>query len=97
MEGISVRLITKFSRTKAPKGSANCDISDILQRDLLLGVDYTDDPDSWLFAWDDLNPDCQISDESIANGNIKETAKEDYKDSRYGLGKDLGNWLLHFM
>lgn len=89
----SVRYITKLSRAIAPKGSANCDLSDILQRDLLLGVDYTDDPDSWLFAWDDLNPDCQISDKSQANGNIQGTDRGDYTDGRYGLGKDLGNWL----
>lgn len=45
-------------RTNAPKGAPNCDLSDILQRDLLSEVDYTADRDSWLFAWDNYNPEC---------------------------------------
>ncbi|KAB0805027.1 hypothetical protein PPYR_01997 [Photinus pyralis] len=45
-------------RLLVPKGSANCDLSDILQRDLLSNVDYVPDPNSWLFAWDLHNPQC---------------------------------------
>lgn len=36
----------------------NCFLSDILQRDLLPHIDYVHDPDSWLFAWDNFNPQC---------------------------------------
>lgn len=92
----SVVYIKTFFRPKTPKGAANCDLSDILQRDLLLGVDYIDDPDSWLFAWDDLNPDCQISDKDNSNSNVKITEKEDFKqEQRYGLGKALGNYCFY--
>ncbi|KAF2894915.1 hypothetical protein ILUMI_11260 [Ignelater luminosus] len=45
-------------QTLAPKGSPNCDLSDIVQRDLLSNVDYIPDRDSWLFAWDIHNPRC---------------------------------------
>ncbi|KAL1513834.1 hypothetical protein ABEB36_003184 [Hypothenemus hampei] len=36
----------------------NCLLSDILQRDLLPNVDYVHDDTSWLFSWDNYNPQC---------------------------------------
>ncbi|KAK4885792.1 hypothetical protein RN001_002063 [Aquatica leii] len=45
-------------RMQSVKGTSNCDLSDILQRDLLSNVDYVVDPDAWLFAWDLHNPRC---------------------------------------
>ncbi|KAK5647334.1 hypothetical protein RI129_002226 [Pyrocoelia pectoralis] len=68
-------------RGLVPKGSPNCDISDILQRDLLSNVDYVPDPDSWLFAWDLHNPQCVsviivgntiFGGEHLAQGHDKE-------------------------
>ncbi|XP_048523827.1 uncharacterized protein LOC109536280 [Dendroctonus ponderosae] len=36
----------------------NCFLSDIIQRDLLPNVDYMNEPSSWIFTWDDYNPEC---------------------------------------
>ncbi|KAF5304702.1 hypothetical protein FQA39_LY09479 [Lamprigera yunnana] len=48
-----------FSFRLSPvKGTPNCDLSDILQRDLLSNVDFVADPDAWLFSWDLRNPNC---------------------------------------
>ncbi|KAL3288837.1 hypothetical protein HHI36_003284 [Cryptolaemus montrouzieri] len=47
-----------FSYRSHPHGGANCFLSDIHQRDLLPFIDYVQDADSWLFAWDNYNPKC---------------------------------------
>ncbi|GLV39891.1 uncharacterized protein CBL_08045 [Carabus blaptoides fortunei] len=55
-------------RNLAPKGQPNCELSDIELRDLLPDLDYTRDPDSWLFAWDNYSPQCSALDESGGHG-----------------------------
>ncbi|RZC35297.1 uncharacterized protein BDFB_009064, partial [Asbolus verrucosus] len=57
-----------FSTSNNLKWDPNCKLSDILQRDLLPNVDYVPDPDSWLFAWDNYNPECRaIANEPVHN------------------------------
>lgn len=47
-----------FCSVTNERGAPNCFLSDIYQRDLLAEVDYVADQDSWLFAWDNYNPQC---------------------------------------
>lgn len=64
-------------------------------------MDYVPDPDSWLFAWDDLNPHCSIDGRSPGHsaipghtgGGNKGGQKEDLQEGRQGLGKALGKTL----
>jgi hypothetical protein len=38
----------------------NCLLSDIEQRDLRPGLDYVHDSDTWMFAWNFLDPQCDL-------------------------------------
>jgi hypothetical protein len=38
----------------------NCLLSDIEQRDLRPGLDYVHDSDNWMFAWNFLDPRCDL-------------------------------------
>ncbi|XP_050305969.1 uncharacterized protein LOC126743078 [Anthonomus grandis grandis] len=57
-QGNAFRCMTFSFVTDGPKIGHNCYLSDIMQRDLLPNVDYVDDPTSWLFTWDNHNPEC---------------------------------------
>lgn len=50
----------QYFRTATLNDAPNCDLSDIVQRDLLSNVDYVEEPNSWLFAWDIHNPRCAV-------------------------------------
>jgi len=39
----------------------NCLLSDIEQRDLRPGLDYVHDSDNWMFAWNFLDPRCDLT------------------------------------
>lgn len=67
----------------------NCDLSDILQRDLLANVDYVPDPESWLFAWDNYNPQCMAF---VAGSLANEIRDTNPKIGREGGGKFLGRY-----
>lgn len=45
-------------RPTASRGEPNCELSDIPQSDLQPEIDYTQEPSSFLFAWDTNNPQC---------------------------------------
>lgn len=63
--------LRSFFRTTGRKSSPNCLLSDIYQRDLLPNLDYVPDPDSWLFAWDNYNPECvDIAQQPISDNHI---------------------------
>lgn len=65
-----LEIVQFFFRTGSPKYSPNCLLSDIYQRDLLPNIDYVYDPDSWLFAWDNYNPECiALAQEPPINDN----------------------------
>lgn len=67
------------SRSGDTRGSPNCELSDILQRDLLPNVDYVPDPDSWLFAWDNFNPECFALAQEHVHTNHLENRRHDIK------------------
>jgi len=39
----------------------NCFLSDIEQRDLRPGLDYVHDSENWMFAWNFLDPQCDLT------------------------------------
>lgn len=51
-----------YSRPTANKNEPNCELSDISQNDLQPEVDYAHEPTSFLFAWDNNNPQCMPKD-----------------------------------
>lgn len=88
-------------RKAAENGIPNCAMSDVLQRDLQLNVDYVPDPDSLLFAWDNYNPLCfdwsnarniKYDDytEADSRSNIISGSVGEYGRQRYG--KILGEF-----
>ncbi|KAF5304804.1 hypothetical protein FQR65_LT07821 [Abscondita terminalis] len=90
-------------RLQAVKGTSNCDLSDILQRDLLSNVDYVPDPDAWLFAWDLHNPNCVsvivvgstiFGGESIVDDHGGHHKEEDYLPW-HAVGRPQDTWKVY--
>ncbi|CAH1364600.1 unnamed protein product [Tenebrio molitor] len=74
-----------FSYCTDPKRGPNCKMSDILQRDLLPNVDYVPDPDAWLFAWDNYNPECRaVANEPVHNNVGYKEDRQHYDDFAIG-------------
>lgn len=75
-------------RTSGSKETPNCYLSDILQRDLLSDVDYVADRTSWLFAWDNYNPECM----ALATGEYRESGNGigGRQENSRGSGRGLG-------
>lgn len=51
-------LWTCFCRSGDVRIGHNCLLTHIMQRDLLPHTDYVQEPNSWLFSWDNYNPEC---------------------------------------
>lgn len=83
-------------RSDGPKDVPNCQLSDILQRDLLPNVDYVYDADYWLFAWDNYSPECiRLANEPVHDNTIG-GGEEGGIDGRYGWGKSLPGSIKYF-
>lgn len=84
-------------RTSGSKETPNCYLSDILQRDLLSDVDYVADRASWLFAWDNYNPECM----ALATGEYPESGNaigsQRLQESSRGSGRVLGAYSIFFI
>ncbi|XP_008195826.1 uncharacterized protein LOC663405 [Tribolium castaneum] len=78
--------------TRSSKWEPNCRLSDILQRDLLPNVDYIPDPDSWLFAWDNYNPECTATAHNPSHNHIGH--KEDRNDFD-DMSNAIGTWRVY--
>ncbi|KAJ8924277.1 hypothetical protein NQ315_007069, partial [Exocentrus adspersus] len=94
-EGTLFQCMSFSYRSGGPKGVPNCQLSDILQRDLLPNVDYVQDPDYWLFAWDNYSPECI----NLANRPVHDNTvgKEVGIDERYGwdIFHALDTWRVY--
>ncbi|XP_044265917.1 uncharacterized protein LOC123012157 [Tribolium madens] len=78
--------------TRSSKWEPNCRLSDILQRDLLPNVDYIPDPDFWLFAWDNYNPECTAIAHKPSHNHIgHKEDRIDYDD----LSNAIGTWRVY--
>ncbi|KAJ8932110.1 hypothetical protein NQ314_014891, partial [Rhamnusium bicolor] len=94
-EGTLFQCMSFSYRSSGPKALPNCELSDILQRDLLPNVDYVYDPDSWLFAWDNYSPDCiALANEPLHDNHIiKETGIDSRHD--WDVTHTLNTWRLY--
>ncbi|XP_060517083.1 uncharacterized protein LOC132696335 [Cylas formicarius] len=93
-DGTLFRCMTFSYRTGGPHLAPNCYLSDIVQRDLLPNVDYVGDKDSWLFTWDNYNPECtEIISKAYYNG-VSDRRKI---DETYGLDfiNALDTWRVY--
>ncbi|XP_044744139.1 uncharacterized protein LOC123306292 [Coccinella septempunctata] len=83
-----------FSYRSSSHGSSNCFLSDIYQRDLLPHIDYVRDPDSWLFAWDNYNPQCiDLANKPVHDIHYNDLGREDYgRPSFLGVHTALDTW-----
>ncbi|CAG9820450.1 unnamed protein product [Phaedon cochleariae] len=78
------------------KSLPNCFLSDIYQRDLLPKLDYIFDPDFWLFAWDNFNPECvALASNPLPNNHIGIGGVISHVTDRNDFSHALDTWTVY--